>query len=374
METRLQLCQSCGRHLRATTQFGTNSDHTPNHDYCCFCYSEGAYTDNDDLESKITEIVKYHDENEYHNGRRYSMNEAELHMRIILPTLKRWRSHTQTHLEYYRSINRALEYINEHLSESINLSDVAEVAHISGYHFHRIFKAVISESVGDYIQRLRLEKAAFKLKYTTESLTDIAEQTGYQSQHALFKAFKKRYGISPIAYRKDPSILNIVAEPVFNISMEPEIKKLAPKEVVYLQIMNPLQNRENHTKVWDRVIQFADTMGIPDSEREYILLNKDLPTITNPEQCRFYACITALKSIIPMGKFGVQKIEGGKYAVFKYTGECGGIDRMYCNIYRYWIPQSQYKLRDSTTFEKLYMPNQIEAGKEQITEIYIPVE
>ena len=357
----------------AADHFGTNNDNSPSEDYCCFCYREGGFTDNGTMDDKVKENLHYHDENEYHNGRRYTINEAELYLRVMLPTLKRWESHKHTHLEYYQSVNRVLEYINEHLAESINLSDMAKVALISDYHFHRIFKAIIRESPGDYIQRLRLEKAAFKLQTTEQSLTEIAEQTGYQSPQALSKAFKKRYEVSPISFRKHPAILNVSVEPIIDIPMNPEIRKIPEKEVIYRQIVNPFNGMGAYIKAWDQLIRFVGTDGIPNGENEYISLSRDVFSITQPELFRMYACITTNKTIKPSGKFGVQKVEGGRYAVFTYKGSYKELDNVYCNIYRYWIPQSEYTLRDNISFEKyLNTPNEVKE-EELITEIYIPI-
>lgn len=359
----------------AADHFGTNSNHTPSEDYCCFCYRDGVFTDNGKFEDKINENLRYHDENEYHNGRRYTINEAEVYLRTILPTLKRWEMHKHTHLEYYRSVNRVMEYINEHLTENLNLSEIARIAHISDYHFHRIFKAIVRESPGDYIQRLRLEKAAFKLQTTSLSLEDIAEQTGYQSPQALSKAFKKKYEISPMAFRRHPAILNVTVEPIIDIPMNPEIKQLDPKEVVYLQIINPFGSIHAYTEAWSNLIRFMGTNGIPNEEHEYLSLSRDVSSITHFEKFRMYACMTAKTPVKPTGKFGIQTIEGGKYAVFTYKGSHKELDNVYCNIYRYWIPQSEYTLRDNISFEKyLNTPNQIQDEKELITEIYIPIE
>lgn len=72
--------------------------------------------------------------------------------------------------EYNKSINKIIDYINSHLKENIDLSKLAEIANISEYHFHRIFKAFIGESVGTYITRIRLEFAAQLLQTTTLNL------------------------------------------------------------------------------------------------------------------------------------------------------------------------------------------------------------
>ena len=107
----------------------------------------------------------------------------------------------ETNNEYNKAINQSVDYINEHLNESIDLKKIAGIANVSEFHFHRIFKAYIGESVGTYISRLRLENAAQKLQITDFTLTEIAEKTGYQSQYSLSKAFKKHFGLTPSAFK-----------------------------------------------------------------------------------------------------------------------------------------------------------------------------
>jgi AraC family transcriptional regulator len=249
-------------------------------------------------------------------------------MHIRFPALKRWNTHEVTHQEYFKAINRAVDFINEHLNEPINLYDLAGVANISGFHFHRIFRALMSESPGEYIQRLRLEKAMFKLQTSRQTISDIAEQTGYQSSHALSKAFKKRFGMSPSAYRTQSSHLSIPIEtPVF-IRIEPEIREIKPKQVIAVRVINPFVNADAFSHAWKKLIRFTGVNGIPDNEHEYITLSRDISTITHPNLYRSYVCVTASAGIKPKGEFGKQTIEGGLYAVFTYKGAYRNLDRL----------------------------------------------
>mgnify|MGYP003623580352 CR=1 FL=1 len=84
-------------------------------------------------------------------------DEMAVRMRLLLPTLHRGQQHEVTHKAYFKAVNRALEYINSHLDESITLYCLAQVAGITDFHFHRLFRAVMRESPGEYITRLRLE-------------------------------------------------------------------------------------------------------------------------------------------------------------------------------------------------------------------------
>lgn len=368
------ICQSCGMPMVSVEYFGTNGDESLNEDFCCFCFRNGKYTDDFSFDEFVEDSLQYHDETEKLDGRTLSLNEVSLKTTVKLPGLKRWQSHQFTHLEYYKSVNRAVDYINDNLSAVINLSDLASIAGLSSFHFHRIFRAVMNESPGDYVQRLRLEKTAFKLHTTRFSLADIAEQTGYQSPQALSKAFKKRYGITPSAYRMQSDDLTVpMSSPVENLFLESEIRKIASKEVFYLRVANPYKQSDAFLKAWDKLISIVGVSGIPDNNHEYLSLSRDISTITSPENCRIYTCINTERALRPGGRLGRQTIEGGLYAVFTYRGTYKDMDKVYCNIYRYWIPKSEYELRDNMSFSKFLNSPVLVAESELLTEIYIPV-
>lgn len=367
------ICQSCGMPMAATKHFGTNSDNSLNEDYCCFCFQNGQFTHTMDLDQTIESSVSYMDGTEMVDGRSLTKSEAALKMKINLPKLKRWQSHTLTHQEYYKAVNKAVDYINEHLPESINLSDLGHIANLSDFHFHRIFKSVMGESPGDYIQRLRLEKTAFKLQTTQLSISEISETTGYQSPHALSKAFKKRFGVSPVIFRKQPTDLTLPIETIEAMKLYPEIKTIKDKDVVYTRVINPYRSKDAFTKAWRRLTRFMGIDGIPTGKYEYLSTAYDTSTITEPDLCRVYVCATNAEKIKPSGPFGVQTIKGGLFAVFTNKGSYSKLERLYCNIYRYWIPNSNYELRDVGFFEKYLNSPDFVSEDELLTEVYIPI-
>lgn len=361
--------------MAATEHFGTNSNGSTSTDYCCFCFRDGHFTNSLSMEEAIESNISYMDGSEKMDGRTLTKNEAALRMHIQLPALKRWHTHETTHQEYFKAINRVVDYINEHLNSAINLNDLADVAHISGFHFHRIFKSSLGESPGEYIQRLRLEKAIFRLQTTRQTLTEIAEQTGYQSPHALSKAFKKRFGKSPSAYREQPSDLSVPVESPGFIRVEPEIREISSRQVITVRVVNPYEHAEAFAYAWQKLLRFAEASGVPGdgSGHEYFTLSRDISTITRPNLCRIYACITATPGIRPKGEFGSQTIEGGTYAVFTYKGAYRNLEGLYCFIYRSWIPGSEYELRNICFFERyLNSPDAVQQD-ELLTEVYVPV-
>ena len=94
---------------------------------------------------------------------------------------------------YYERILRALVHIQEHLEDPLDLDTLARIACFSPYHFHRIFRGLVGETLADHIRRLRLEKAAQRLKSTERPVTDIAFEAGYAAHEAFTRAFRARF-------------------------------------------------------------------------------------------------------------------------------------------------------------------------------------
>src|SRR6476619_5372019 len=90
---------------------------------------------------------------------------------------------------YVERINRVIDHLRGNLDRPVKLEELAKVACFSEFHFHRIFGAVAGETVNNFTNRLRLEKAARLLRYTERKLTDIALECGFSSSATFSRAF-----------------------------------------------------------------------------------------------------------------------------------------------------------------------------------------
>ncbi len=276
---------------------------------------------------------------------------------------------------YHKSINLAIDYINKHLDKSIDLKTIAKEAMISEFHFCRIFKAYIGESVGAYTVRLRMERVAHLLQISDNTLTDIAEKTGYQSQQSLSKAFKKHFGITPSAFRHLNTYLSSkLSKPKrTSIELKPKIIELMPKNLVYIRIIAKYGSTLDYKTAWNKLIAFAKDKNLINKNSEYIGLSFDDPNITEEDRCRFYACISTEKKVKPEGEFGIYTIAGGKFALFVHKGAYSGLNDLYQTIYSDWLPDNYDKIRNSNTFEKyINSPNEVKE-EDLVTEVYIPM-
>ena len=94
-----------------------------------------------------------------------------------------------TREDYAKRINIIIEYIGNHLNDEMDLKELADISNFSEFHFHRIFKSIIGESVGAFVVRMRIETAARLLRYSNLSVQDIAYNVGYNTPSSLTKVF-----------------------------------------------------------------------------------------------------------------------------------------------------------------------------------------
>lgn len=103
--------------------------------------------------------------------------------------------------EYEARLVEVVDHLMNHLDEPYNLSDLADKACYSRYHFHRLFQNMLGESPGEMARRLQLERAAAKLVRSEESVLEIALEAGYGSGEAFARAFARSFGSAPSDFK-----------------------------------------------------------------------------------------------------------------------------------------------------------------------------
>ena len=113
----------------------------------------------------------------------------------------------ETKHNYIQRINRVVSYLNQQGAATPSLQDLADIAAISPFHFHRVYRAITGETPSGTIRRLRLARAAAMLKETAKSITEIAFDVGYESSQSFSKAFREATGRSASDLRNEPKKL-----------------------------------------------------------------------------------------------------------------------------------------------------------------------
>ncbi len=111
---------------------------------------------------------------------------------------------------YVKLMNEVIEYIENNINHSLSVQEIAKKFYLSEFHFSRIFKIMIGCSIKQYVQGRKLTMIAEELKASECTVTMAAMNFGYESPEVLSRAFKKQFGIAPIAYRKGFMPINMV--------------------------------------------------------------------------------------------------------------------------------------------------------------------
>ena len=106
--------------------------------------------------------------------------------------------------EQILAVQRMQDYIEAHLEETVGLSDLATVSLFSPWHFHRLFQEYTGLTPASYIRRLRLAKAALRLKNENVHIIDVAFDLGFGSVDGFTRAFFREFGMCPSEYAANP--------------------------------------------------------------------------------------------------------------------------------------------------------------------------
>lgn len=293
--------------------------------------------------------------------------------------------------EYARRMHRVVAHIDSHLGEELSLAALADVAHFSPFHFHRLFTAWMGETVGDYVRRRRLEVAATRLAAQPRTpVLDIALTVGFGSAEAFAHAFKARFGMSATTWRAERSskrdqVLrkhdqaaaaalghDAASTSTGTSDMDVKLVDREPVRLVCLRYVGPYGLPL--ARYWEAtVMPWMGRRGF--RGRAMYAISHDNPNVTAPDRCRcdIGVEIGAESGFVATGDEHVVDVPGGRYAVMPFFGNVDRIGPAWTSLMRDWLPDSGLQLDARPTFE--YYPANMKTGPDRSfeCEITIPV-
>ena len=123
-------------------------------------------------------------------------------------------------MDWIIGLQKAIDYIEENLTETIDYEMVAAQSFSSSYHFQRVFSILCGFTIGEYIRNRRLSLAGTELATSDVKVIDVALKYGYESPDSFAKAFQKFHGILPSQARNNGSMLKSYSRLVLKFSLE----------------------------------------------------------------------------------------------------------------------------------------------------------
>lgn len=283
-----------------------------------------------------------------------------------------------------------IQYIEDHLSEDLSVESVATRSGYSLHHFQRMFAAVTGLSLGSYIRRRRLTKAAFQLVETDERIIELALNAGFESQEAFTRAFKTMFGLNPGEFRSrslKPWLRsqNILDEQFIHhlqsggITMEQKIIEQPGFHVVGLgRIVHRQETTKIGEEIWPEFLRRFDQVQnkrglVGDRYKTYGICQEIFEHGLLQDSFKYFAAVeVAANTPVPLGMELIYLPEQ-KYAVFCHTSGLKSLQKTTQYIWGTWLPKSGYKLAPASDLE-VYPADFNPESPNASLEIWVPLE
>lgn len=274
-------------------------------------------------------------------------------------------------------IQRAIDYIEGHITEEMDIADIARQAYASAFHFQRVFGVLCGMTVGEYIRCRRLSLAAQELSRSDIKVIDVALKYGYDSPDSFARAFQRFHGVAPSQARHAGVSLRAFAPVRIKLTLEGgtmlEYRIEEKQEFTVMGITrrfsgemdgnNVPESYGTIPKFWDELMAQGENRAVMGAfglcldsdghEFDYMIADVYDPAREVPEGC------------------GVRTIPGGLWAVFPCT--LGTLQDTNTRMWSQWVPGcAGYRLAGNYNIE--YYAKPAENPMDSYCELWLPIE
>jgi AraC family transcriptional regulator len=283
---------------------------------------------------------------------------------------------------WVESLQKAIDYMENHLLDDISIESIAKQANVSEFHFQRIFSVLTDITVGDYLRRRRLTLAAQELSTTDSKVIEVALKYGYDTPESFSKAFRRQHGITPSQARNYTGKLKSYNRLTIQVNLkgaEPMNYKIVEKEsfkVVGVKREFSCVNGENMVeipKMWNDV-HIDGT-----NDLLFKLNNGGLKGVLG-------VCVDKRDSGAPLMDYWIAanhvgetpggllelEIPASKWGVFEVNGAMpDAMHKAWKEIFSEWFPSNQYEHAGTPDLEVYSEGNP--SSPDYYSEIWIPL-
>ncbi|WP_298937186.1 AraC family transcriptional regulator [uncultured Ruegeria sp.] len=272
---------------------------------------------------------------------------------------------------YEDRVLRVLAYIHDNPAGDLSLDTLADVAAMSRFHWHRVFRALTGETCAQSVRRLRLHRAAIWLVQSDKPVAQIAVEVGYPNLKSFARAFSEAYGRSPTAFRKAGQFLP--ANPHFKTGEYPMHPVTTRTEPARRVVALPHKGAYGEIgKSFEAFSALCESRELWSKVGPVIGLYLDSPDTVPEDQLRSFAGAEYRGDQTPEGMDDL-KIQGGKTAVLTFKGPYSGLHAAYHSLFGNWLPESGEEPADQPCYE-IYLNDPRETPPEELlTEICLPL-
>lgn len=277
-------------------------------------------------------------------------------------------------IAYEEKIKDVCDYILTHLDDTLNVDVLCQIAHLSKYHFHRVFTAFTGVGLMKYVQLFRLKRASYQLLWQDAKVIDIALQAGFESPEAFTRAFKRTFQQTPVAFRQSPNWSIWHQQFLFHTPKERQNMKIdiVTRPLEHIAFISHIGHPEKVAETagqfiaWRKAtglspVKTSATYGIPYADPEHV----------PAEAFRFDIAGSVSQPVPSDGHIQNGIIPAGRYAVIRHLGSHDTIKDTVYYLFRQWLPTVKEEAGDFPVFFRYLNFVHEVSEKELITDIYL---
>lgn len=260
-------------------------------------------------------------------------------------------------MDWIKSFQRSVDYIEEHITEPLEVSDIASQMNISAFYYQKIFSILCGFTLGEYIRNRRLALAGGELLATDEKIIDIAMKYGYDTPEGFTRAFVKFQGVTPGAARKYGKVRSFA-----KLAVEISVKggsimdyKIVKKEAFKIiakqqrfEKIEDVQGRSDIPAFWtechgDGTVKFLSENSKKDGVLGNSVVGMCMEDSTAVKDFPYFIGAEYAGGKVPEG-YKVVDVSAAEWAVFNIENmNAEGIQQAWHNIFAEFFPSSNYK-------------------------------
>ncbi len=268
-------------------------------------------------------------------------------------------------MEWIGRLNQSIKYIENNIEGVIDYNEAAKIACCSTFHFQRMFSYIAGVTLGEYIRRRRMTKAAFELVNSDIRIMDLSLKYGYESPTAFNRAFQAIHNISPSAARKKGAKLKSYPKLVFTATVKGDSEmQYRIEDKKGFRIVGIKKEIETEIeKNFVIVPEFWKELMKTDLFSKICKLSNQIPygilgvTVYQDQNNYHYYIASATDEHKPDGMVE-HRIPASTWAIFECDPSPEAIQDLYRRFYTEWLPFSGYEYAETQDIEVYPMPDQ----------------
>ncbi|WP_138262242.1 AraC family transcriptional regulator [[Clostridium] hylemonae] len=261
-------------------------------------------------------------------------------------------------MEWIERLNKAVNYIEENITEELDYAQAARTACCSTYHFQRMFAFMAGVPLSEYIRRRRMTLAAADLQNKGAKVLDISLKYGYASPTAFNRAFQSIHGITPSSAKKEGAVLKSFPPISFQITIkgveEMNYRIEAKESFRIIGISEPLHKdiEENFSVVpglWQKAAADGTIGALAKMMNGRPMGLLGISACHDEDEWRYYLAVSSDMELT--GSLEEYHVPAATWAIFTGSGTNRSIQELEQRIVTEWLPGSGYEYADAPDIE-----------------------